>query len=47
MKKYPSFISSLVLVAIASLSCGQSSDKGANASATAGPELRWQYETGG
>ena len=47
MKNYPRFISAVVLVAIASLSCAQSADKGANSSAAAGPELRWKYETGG
>jgi hypothetical protein len=48
MKRYPHLISSFVLVAMASLSCAQSSDKKeANLSATVGPELRWKYETGG
>jgi hypothetical protein len=48
MKKYPGVISAVVLVALASLSCAQSSDKKeANLSATSGPELRWKYETGG
>ena len=48
MKKYPLFISTIVLVAMASLSCAQTSDtKEGNASAAAGPELRWKYESGG
>jgi hypothetical protein len=48
MKKYPSVISGVVLVTIASLSCAQNPDKNeTNLSATAGPELRWKYETGG
>jgi len=48
MKKYPRFISSIVLMAMASLSCAQGSDKtAANLSAASGPELRWKYETGG
>jgi hypothetical protein len=47
MKKYPGVISAIVLVAIASVSCAQSSNTGVNLSATAGPELRWKYETGG
>ena len=47
MKKYPDFISVAVLVAIASVSCAQSSDRGASLPYGAGPELRWKYETGG
>jgi hypothetical protein len=48
MKKYSGFISGIVLVAMASLSCAQISDKtAANLSAASGPELRWKYETGG
>ena len=48
MKKYPRFISAVVLVAIASVSCAQNpSKKEANHSAAVGPELRWKYETGG
>ncbi len=48
MKKYPGVISAIVLVAIASVSCAQSSDKKeSNLSAAAGPELRWKYEAGG
>jgi len=48
MKKKRGFISTVVLVAIASVSCAQTSEKKeANLSATAGPELRWKYETGG
>jgi len=46
MKKYASFISAIVLVAMASLSCAQIK-KEANLSAAAGPELRWTYEAGG
>jgi hypothetical protein len=47
MKKYPAVFSAIVLVAIAAVSCAQSSDGGAGLSATVGPELRWKYETGG
>lgn len=47
MKKCPGVISTFVLVAIASLSCAQNSDKRASVSAAAVPELRWKYETGG
>jgi len=47
MKKHPAVISVVVLVALACVSCAQSSDKGANISAPVGPELRWKYETGG
>jgi len=49
MKKNRCLFSTFVLVAIASLSCAQSSDKKkeANLSAAAGPELRWKYEAGG
>ncbi len=39
---------SILLMAMASVSCAQISDKKqANLSAAAGPELRWKYETGG
>lgn len=48
MKKYPALVSIAVLVALASVSCAQSSDKKeATLSASAAPELRWKYETGG
>jgi hypothetical protein len=47
MKEYPGVISAIVLIAIASVSCAQSSGTRENFSATAGPELRWKYETGG
>ncbi len=47
MKKYPGVISVIVLVAIATGSCAQSSETRANLSAAAGPELRWKYEAGG
>ncbi len=48
MKNNRAFISAIVLVAMASLSCAQTSDKKeANLSASAGPELRWKYESGG
>jgi len=47
MKKYPRFISAIVLVAMAALSCAQNSDTRANLPAAAGPELRWKYEAGG
>jgi hypothetical protein len=48
MKKKWHFISTCVLVVIASLSCAQPSDKKeASLSAKGGPELRWKYETGG
>jgi len=48
MRKNRGFISALVLVTIATVSCAQIADKKeANSSAAAGPELRWKYETGG
>jgi hypothetical protein len=48
MKKNRGFISTVVLIAIACVSCAQTSDtKEANLSAAAGPELRWKYEAGG
>jgi len=47
MKRDQGFISTILLVLVASLSCAQSSDKGTNPSDPAGPELRWKYETGG
>jgi hypothetical protein len=46
MKECPGIFSAIVLVALA-VSCAQNSDKGAVVSASGGPELRWQYETGG
>ncbi len=48
MKKNRGFISAIILVAMASVSCAQSSDKkAASLSAASGPELRWKYESGG
>jgi hypothetical protein len=48
MKKNRGLISTLVLVAMASLSCAHSADKKeTNLSSVAGPELRWKYEAGG
>ncbi len=48
MKKTRSFISGIVLVAMVSLSCAQTAEKKeATPSDSAGPELRWKYETGG
>lgn len=47
MQKYPAVISVVVLVALASLSCAQSSEKRTDLSSVVGPELRWKYETGG
>ena len=48
MKKNRGFISGIVLVAMASLSCAQIADKKeANPSAASTPELRWKYESGG
>jgi hypothetical protein len=48
MKKNRGFFSTLMLVALASLGCAQTTQKKeANVSAAAGPELRWKYETGG
>lgn len=48
MKKNRTFISTVFLVAMASLSCAQSSNKtAANLSVAFAPELRWKYETGG
>ncbi|MFZ0061977.1 MAG: hypothetical protein WAL47_08065, partial [Pyrinomonadaceae bacterium] len=42
------FISAIVLVAMASISCAQTSDKKtATLPAESGPELRWRYESGG
>jgi hypothetical protein len=49
MKKNRGFISAILLVAMASVSCAQASDKEAAnlSSAAIGPELRWKYESGG
>jgi hypothetical protein len=47
MKKYPCIFAAIVLVAILTVGCAQSSDKGAVVSSTVGPELRWKYDTGG
>lgn len=48
MKKNRDFFATIVLVAMASLSCAQSSDqKEGKLSAASRPELRWKYETGG
>lgn len=48
MNGYQHFISALALIAVVtSPSCAQSSDKRANLSAVAVPELRWKYEAGG
>lgn len=48
MRKNRAFISTIVLVAMVSVSCAQSSDKtAANLSAASAPELRWKYESGG
>lgn len=48
MKQNRSFISAILLIAMASMSCAQTSDKKeANPSDSAGPELRWKYESGG
>ena len=48
MKKNRGFISAIVLVAMASLSCARTADKKkANSSTASAPELRWQYESGG
>jgi len=48
MKKNRGFISAIILVAMASVSCAQTSDKNsAILSAANGPELRWKYESGG
>jgi hypothetical protein len=48
MKKNRSFISVILLVALASINCAQTSDqKAATRSASTGPELRWKYESGG
>jgi len=48
MKKNRGFISVIVLVAMTSLSCAQSSDKtAADLSAASTPELRWKYESNG
>jgi hypothetical protein len=47
MKKYPCIFAAIVLVAISTVGCAQSSDKGAVVSSTVGPELRWKYDTGG
>jgi len=47
MKKIRAFISTIVLVAIVSVSCAQTANKEANPSASAEPQLRWKYESGG
>jgi len=48
MKKNQRFISGIVLVAMASLSCAQTAEKKeASLSAASAPELRWKYESGG
>jgi hypothetical protein len=48
MKKNRGFISAIILVAMVSLNCAQTSDqKAATRSASTGPELRWKYESGG
>ena len=48
MKKNRTLISVIVLVALASIDCAQSSDqKAATRSASVGSELRWKYESGG
>ena len=48
MRKNRGFISTIILVAIASGSCAQTFDKkAASLSAAGGPELRWKYESGG
>ena len=48
MKKNRGFISGIVLVAMASLSCAQTADKkDASLSTASAPELRWKYESGG
>jgi hypothetical protein len=48
MRKNRGFISAFVLVTLAAVNCAKSSDKKeANLAPAVGPELRWQYETGG
>jgi hypothetical protein len=48
MKKNRGFISGIVLVAMASLSCAQTAEKKKiSPSAASGPEFRWKYESGG
>ena len=48
MRRYQHLIPALALMVVTSPSCAQNPDKKeANLSATAGPELRWKYETGG
>ena len=48
MKKNRTLISVIVLVALASTNCAQTSDqKAATRSASTAPELRWKYESGG
>ena len=48
MKKNRGSIIAIMLVAMASVSCAQTSDKkAASLSAAGGPELRWKYESGG
>jgi hypothetical protein len=48
MKKNRFLISAIVLLALASVNCAQTSDqKAATPSASSGPELRWKYESGG
>lgn len=48
MKNIRAFISTIILVAIVAVSCAQTANKKeAKLSASAGPELRWKYESGG
>jgi hypothetical protein len=48
MEKNRGFLSAIVLVALVSVNCAQTSDKKTpTSSALTGPELRWKYESGG
>jgi hypothetical protein len=48
MKKNRGVLSAIVLMAMASASCAQTSDKNAvGLSTVSRPELRWRYESGG
>jgi hypothetical protein len=48
MRTYRHLVSAFLLTVVTSSGCAQNIDREApNFSSTAGPELRWKYETGG
>jgi hypothetical protein len=47
LKKYRVLISTLFLLAVASVSCAQTAKKEAEPSFAATPQLLWKYDTGG